>query len=191
GGRVQCRRRPHVEPGEARLRAHAPGLGAVERVVDPARAGPPRPAGSGHRRPRGPPGRQAPGGRSLRRHGLRPGHRDRSALTPDTDGRRGTPASSRIPSANPTRAWNPRRSAARAGEANTCRTSPARYSPVTTGRGAADPNAEASASAISPTVCASPLATLSGPVTAGSALRARTFAAATSLTWTKSRRCPP
>ncbi len=71
-----------------------------------------------------------------------------------------------------------------------CRTSPSRYSPVTSGRG--PPYAAASAVAISPTVCGSPLATLyaakPGPGPADSASR---FARATSRTWTKSRRWWP
>ena len=65
--------------------------------------------------------------------------------------------------------------------------------PVAAGHlGAGPPNAPASASAISPTVCGSPLATLkarSEPGTpAGSAAR---LARATSCTCTKSRRCSP
>jgi hypothetical protein len=72
-----------------------------------------------------------------------------------------------------------------------CRTSPSRYSPVTTGSG--PPYAAASAVAISPTVCGSPLPVLyavSAPV-AESASSAVALAVATSRTCTKSRRCRP
>lgn len=79
----------------------------------------------------------------------------------------------------------------RSGDATTCRTSPSRYSPVTTGAG--PPYASASAAASSPIVCGSPLATLYGRSSPGIAVdvTARTFAAATSRTCTKSRRWPP
>ena len=67
-------------------------------------------------------------------------------------------ANSRIPSANPTSAFQPSSARSRAESAVMCRTSPSRYSPVTTGSG--PPYAAASARAISPTVCGSPLPVL-------------------------------
>ena len=51
--------------------------------------------------------------------------------------------------------------------------------------------AACSAAAISPTLRGVPLATLNAPGTASSAVSARTFARATSRTWTKSRSWPP
>ena len=71
-----------------------------------------------------------------------------------------------------------------------CRTSPSRYRPVTVGSG--PPNAPASAVAISPTVCGSPLATLKARSEPGTPARsAARLARATSRQWTKSRRCWP
>jgi signal transduction histidine kinase len=72
--------------------------------------------------------------------------------------RRGAWANSAMPSAKRVWARKPRSRAAAAGEATMCLTSPRRKSPVTTG--SIPPKAAASALAISPTVCGSPLATL-------------------------------
>ena len=58
--------------------------------------------------------------------------------------------------------------------------------PVMTGSG--PPMAAARVRARSPTVRGRPLATLNAPVTGSAAVRAATLAAATSATWTKSRR---
>src|SRR5881275_1442021 len=57
-----------------------------------------------------------------------------------------------MPESKSSSATNPSASRARSGEAKTCRTSPARHSPVTTGYELGCPAATASAAAISPTV---------------------------------------
>jgi hypothetical protein len=107
--------------------------------------------------------------------------------------RKGAAANSAMPSANATCGFHPSSSRNRRDDAVMCRTSPRRYSPVITGVG--PPCPAASAAAISPTVCGSPLPTLyARAVPAGSsstASSAALFAAATSRTWTKSRRWPP
>ena len=77
---------------------------------------------------------------------------------------------------------------ARSGEAKTWRTSPARHWPVTTGSSDGS-TARASAAAMSPTPRGVPDATLNAPGMPASS--ARTLAAATSRTCTKSLRCAP
>ena len=62
---------------------------------------------------------------------------------------------------------------------------------MTSGRTRPPSNASASARAISPTVLGVPEATLYGPVTSHGTVSASAFARATSLTWMKSRSCPP
>lgn len=70
----------------------------------------------------------------------------------------GARANSAIPSANGTEARQSSSAAMRSLEAVMWRTSPSRYSPVTTGSG--PPNAADSADAMSPTVRGVPLPTL-------------------------------
>src|SRR5439155_1531967 len=68
--------------------------------------------------------------------------------------RSGAVANSATPSVKPTRARKPSSDRAFSGEATTCRTSPGRAPPTTTGAG--PPIAPASVDASSPTVCGSP-----------------------------------
>ena len=89
---------------------------------------------------------------------------------------------SRIPTSNPVSGFRPRSARRREESAVMCRTSPSRYSPVTTGSGS--PYAAARDRAISPTVCRSPLPVLyavSAPGAEG-ASSATASAAATSRT---------
>jgi hypothetical protein len=99
------------------------------------------------------------------------------------------------PSANSTCGDQPSSVRSRSLDAVTCRTSPNRNWPVTTGAG--PPSASDKPSARSPTVRGVPLPTLKARLTPAPAAAAAvhssaaTLAAAASRTCTKSRRCPP
>jgi signal transduction histidine kinase len=192
----QLRRHPRRGPA-ARLRhrlarhprPHTPGRRGTRPRHRAGHRGGARGTGHGTERPRWLPLR----GGAARCRFLKSGQHHRSEAK-DYAPRIPASANSLIPATNATSAFQPSSARSRDESAVMCRTSPSRYSPVTTGSG--PPYAAARARAISPTVCGSPLPVLyavSTPSGTAAALasNAATLAAATSRTWTKSRRWRP
>lgn len=116
--------------------------------------------------------------------------RGRAAWSPHWLAQRAV-ASSRTPTLNGTCAVNPSSARAALGSATMCRTSAGRAPPTTRGGGPA--HAFDSSVAMSPAVCGVPEQTLTGTTAPGSVAvsTASALAMATSVTWTKSRRCVP